>query len=74
MLNYEKVDNTLGPFTEPGEKMCFNISILDNYNCTEPMNFIIIMSPHNPSADNVTIIDPVTTVVIDDSREPECSK
>ena len=74
MLNYEKVHMTLGPFTKPEESLCFEITIPDNNNCTNLMNFTMLMSPHDPSDDNVTITHPEATIVVDDSMEPECSK
>ena len=75
MVHYNKINMTLGPFTQPGERMCFNVTVPDNDNCTEPsLNFTIVMSREDPSDDGVTISVPVTTIVIDDSMEPECSK
>lgn len=74
MINYEKVHTTLGPFTTPEQILCIEITVPDNNNCTEFMNFTILMSPHDPEDENVTITNPVTVIVIDDSMEPECSK
>lgn len=74
MLNYEKVNMTLGPFTKPKESLCFEITIPDNNNCTNLMNFTMLMLPHHPLGDNVTITNPVATIVVDDSMEPECRK
>ena len=66
---------SLGPFSQPQERMCFNVTVPDNDNCTESkLNFTIVMSREDPSDDGVTISVPVTTIVIDDSMEPECSK
>ena len=64
---------TLGPFTTPGEKMCFNVTVPDNDVCTVPsVDFTIMMSPEDEDDDGVIVSVPVTTIVIDDSMEPEC--
>ena len=74
-VNYERIDKALGPFFQPGQRVCFNISIPDNSDCTEPsLNYTIVMSQQDMLEDGVTINVPVTTIVIDDSNEIECSK
>ena len=72
-VNYQPVNMTLGPFTLPEERICFDIEIPDNLLCNNDpnLNFTVVMSRLSPD-DDVVIIVPVTTVVIDDSREPEC--
>ena len=63
----------LGPFNAGGQRICFDIDIPDNQNCNDDPNlsFTVVMS--NLSTD-VIITIPTTTVVIDDSNEPECGK
>ena len=66
----------LGPFTQPDEKICFNVPIRNNNDCNDDpnLNFTIEMSGQDPNDVGVNIVIPVTTIVINDSMEPECSK
>ena len=75
MVNYSPVDMNLGPFSETGQRICFNINITDNQDCNNDpnLNFTVVMS-RQASDDEVVIVVPIATVVIDDSREPECGK
>ena len=75
-VNYQRIDMPLGPFTQPAQKICFNVSIMNNNDCNDDpnLNFTIEMSRQDPFDIGVNIVIPVTTIVIDDSMEPECSK
>ena len=64
----------LGAFTQPDEKNCFSISVMDNNDCNNYLYFTIEMSQQDPNDVDFTISIPVTTIVTDDSMEQGCSK
>ena len=59
--DYEVVDRDLGPFSAPGQRLCFNIPV--NSACF----FFLIMSSEDDS--DVYISVPETTVIISTDRE-----
>ena len=74
-VNYSPVDMDVGPFSNGGQRICFNIDIPDNQDCNNDPNldFTVEMSCQAPD-DKVVIVVPIATIVIDDSEEPECGK
>ena len=74
-INYERIDRALGLFSQPGQRVRFNVSVPDNSECTQPsLNYTIVMSQQDASEDGITINVPITIIIIDDSNEIECSK
>ena len=66
----------LGPFTQPDERICFDVPFMNDNECNDDpnLNLTIEMSRQDPNDIGVTISNPVTIIIIDDSMEPECSK
>lgn len=73
-VDYEAVNQTLGPFNDTHRRHCVEVPLIDNTVCESnpyPKDFSVVMTTTNTE---VTVVPTRIGVAVDDRLDPECSK